>query len=281
LAWASFDDPVTTLLTIYLSGLTLSLLHGGRAGGPGAGDGSLLSFGMGVGESVAFAAVALGIWFCLRRARSLTVRRSAGPAPISRLRSRHNAVAVVALIGLFSVAIWQFIMLGLALTGLFFRPALGKWVERLTTAAFLLAVFALGLLLGPGIQVLHGVVLGVAAFAAQAVVALVIARRQSRTDRVYLALGQQNGITAIILALLLEPNFPGTVGIVAPAILVVNLLNIVANGIWERWDGILRTVIGRLGRPVPVPAGVTQSMHGVHGVSSVVAQPPVAARLHK
>ncbi|NDU74571.1 hypothetical protein GWI34_18315 [Actinomadura sp. DSM 109109] len=34
----------------------------------------------------------------------------------------------------------------------------------------------------------------------------------------------QNGITEIILALLLEPFFGGTVAVVAPAILVINLL---------------------------------------------------------
>jgi hypothetical protein len=265
LAWASFDDPVTALLTIYLSGLTLSILHEGSRSGLGD-DGTLLSFGMGLTQSLVFVACAFLIWKSLNR---IGRRRSKRPdpsrprfqapsqpssqapfarvqAPLSRPRDRRNGLAIAALVGLFSVAVWSFTMLGLALAGLFFRPALGKWVARLTGAAFLLAVFALGLLLGPGIHLAQGLVLGVAAFVAQAVVSVLIARRHTRDDRVYLALGQQNGITAIILALLLEPSFPGTVGIVAPAILVVNVLNIAANAVWEHRDSLAAHLRRRL-----------------------------------
>lgn len=282
LAWASFDDPVTTLLTIYLSGVTLALLHGGQApasdgvaaagmatvpgtaAAPAASDAAagagLLSFGAGLLESAAFAAVALLIWFALKRVGSRTGTRA--PAALRRLRRRRDGFALATLAGLAAVAVWQFIMLGLALTGLFFRPAPGKWVDRLTTAAFLFAVFALGLLLGPGIDMATGAVLGVAAFAAQAVAALFIARRYARDDRIALALGQQNGITAIILALLLEAGFPGTVGIVAPAILVVNVLNIAANAIWDRWDGVLGVLADMRSRSrmvlVPEPVRVAR-----------------------
>jgi hypothetical protein len=301
LAWASFDDPVTTLLTIYLSGVTLAMLHGGPAAAPGmaadpgtataagtapaapgpAAETGLLSFGAGLLESAAFAAAALLIWFTLKRLGSRDEDRA--PAAVRGRRRRRDGFALVTLAGLAAVAVWQFIMLGLALTGLFFRPAPGKWVDRLTAAAFLLAVFALGLLLGPGIDVATGAVLGVAAFAAQAVVALFIARRYARDDRIALALGQQNGITAIILALLLEPGFPGTVGIVAPAILVVNVLNIVANAIWDHWDGVLGVLADmrrrsrvalapepvRIARPVPIPTTLPRHPH----VSPAVTAP--------
>jgi hypothetical protein len=79
------------------------------------------------------------------------------------------------------------------------------------------------------------VVLGVAAYAAQVVVALLLTiPKVWRGDRARLALGQQNGLTAIILALLLEPNFPGTIAVVAPAIIVVNLLHALCNGLYDR-----------------------------------------------
>jgi hypothetical protein len=133
---------------------------------------------------------------------------------------------------LLAFAVWHFLMLGLAIIGLFIRPDFGKHLERATRAAFFCAVFALGLLL-TGVDLLPGLVLGVAAFGAQFVIAQVIARRHTTNDRGYLALGQQNGITAVILALLLQPDFPQTIGIVAPAILVVNVLHIAGNAYWD------------------------------------------------
>ena len=70
---------------------------------------------------------------------------------------------------------------------------------------------------------------------AQIVVALLLTiPKVWRGDRARLALGQQNGLTAIILALLLEPNFPGTIAVVAPAIIVVNLLHALCNGLYDR-----------------------------------------------
>ena len=46
---------------------------------------------------------------------------------------------------------------------------------------------------------------------------------EAQANRRYLAFAQQNGITAMILALLFETELPETVGIVAPAILFINL----------------------------------------------------------
>jgi hypothetical protein len=62
-----------------------------------------------------------------------------------------------------------------------------------------------------------------------------VARRLPARDRWYLACGQQNGITAIILAVLLEPVFPGVVAVVAPAILVVAILHDLSNAALDRW----------------------------------------------
>lgn len=237
LAWASFDDPVTVLLTIYLSGLTLSLLHRGTTFGlGGAADGTLSSFATKTSENLLFAAAAYLAWRPLKH----RLRPSEQPAADSGNTSRRRlATGTAALAPFFAVAIWRVDMLGLAITGLFFRPPLRHWLARTTQAAFLLALFALGMVLGPGIDLGPGLVLGSAAFGAQIVVAALITWRQSAADRVYLALGQQNGITAIILALLLEPAFPHTVAIVAPSIFVTNVLNVVANALWDRREARL------------------------------------------
>lgn len=62
-------------------------------------------------------------------------------------------------------------------------------------------------------------------------------RGLSRRDRILLGIGQQNGLTAVLLALTLERDFPMTVGIVAPAVVTVNLLHYgaqIAFGCWSR-----------------------------------------------
>lgn len=212
-AWASFDDPVTALLTIYVAALAL-----GMAGGPAGAD--LGSFALNLLANLAFAAVAAIVWLVLTRRAGIPMLSDGATLP-----RRPNRVAVVVLAAFVAVAVWQFLILGLAIAGLIFRPCLGPWLRRAIWVALLLATVALGMLLVEGVTLVPGLVLGVAAFAAQMVVALILPSRLSGCDRGYLALSQQSGITAIILALLLEHSFPGTVAVVAPAILVINVLH--------------------------------------------------------
>ena len=150
-----------------------------------------------------------------------------------------DVLAFLVVVALIAVAAYWMLMLAVALTGLVVRT--GRFqdqVDKLVNVAFLVAAFGLGVLLTDGVSLGTGVVLGTAAFAAQAAVARLIMPRLvpdlSRNDQVFLALGQQNGITAIILALALEPDFPGTVGIVGPAILTIGVLYYASNGLWGR-----------------------------------------------
>ncbi|WP_219508378.1 hypothetical protein [Nonomuraea ceibae] len=78
--------------------------------------------------------------------------------------------------------------------------------------------------------------LGLAAFAAQMLAALVLTRGLAFADRVHLGLAQQNGITAVSLALAFERDFPGFVAIVAPAIVTVNLVHVAANRLSDAWQ---------------------------------------------
>jgi hypothetical protein len=252
LAWASFDDPVTMLLTVYLSGFTLSMLGRSSTGGLTS-DGAVSTLVSDLGGNLLFAGCAFAVWWllCGRKGR--------------RDSSMRRVIEMVLLSLLMAFAVWHFLMLGLAIVGLFIRPDFGKYLEKATRAAFFCAVFALGLLL-TGVDLLPGLALGVAAFGAQFVIAQVIARRHTANDRGYLALGQQNGITAVILALLLQPDFPQTIGIVAPAILVVNVLHIAGNAYWD----------ARVTRSTPLgtdaPAGKTAPAQvGVSSESNIAA----------
>jgi hypothetical protein len=256
LAWASFDDPITALLTVYLSAWALTATPGGGGGVAAAvlGDTGNGSYLVNIGRNLGFALVVWIGWLAVRR---LARRRSEQAPPSARPWVRAGSVAVVAL--LVGVATWQFLLLGIALIGLFLRLDEPVIVDRAISAAFALATFALGVLLLGGVQIVPGLALGVAAFGAQIVVGWLIARRMTRVDRVYLALGQQNGITAILLALALEPSFPDAVAIVAPAILTVNVLHIVTNALWDhRLEVLARNAGGPRGHYVfgePTAAG--------------------------
>ncbi|MEU3454747.1 hypothetical protein ABZ671_14250 [Micromonospora sp. NPDC006766] len=227
--WASFDDPVTVLVTIYLSAVALDLRGDPSGTVPGLLGAGPLDLLLGFGANFAFAAIAWLLWRALQAA-GLGDDSSAGP----RTRAALRWTAVVLLIVLVLLAAWQFLMLGLAIAGLFFRPRLGPVVGRSTQAAYLVATFLLGMLLLQGVNVREGMVLGLAAVAAHLVVSLPISRGLPKTDRRYLAWGQQNGLTAVILALVLERTFPGTVGVVATAIIVINSIHALATMLLDR-----------------------------------------------
>ncbi len=214
-AWAAFDDPVTVLLVVYLSAFAL--------GADGAAGGGLSDFGMALLLNAGFAAAAL----CLTLSAKLIPRPSTTAASAVL-----GAVAAVVVGGFAVLAVTEGLMLGVALSGLFFRPfpRLDDMVGEVFAFALLLGGGALGLVLagvvGPGSAglLLKGVALGVAAFGAQMLIGWLIALQRPRYDRWCLALSQQNGLTAVVLALLLEADFPGTVAVVAPAIVVTNVL---------------------------------------------------------
>ena len=85
-----------------------------------------------------------------------------------------------------------------------------------------------------------------------------------RDDRVHLALGQQNGLTAIVLALALQPYLPSAVGIIAMAVLTVNALHLVTNGAWDLMgqDGHRKAHRGPNSRKLPNPQPVGSAVAG-------------------
>lgn len=243
--WSSFDDPVTVLLTVYVTAFTLRARDGGDVGhllGSGLG-----SFALNLLWNLLLAG---GVYLAWRAVRSLNRQRAAssrGPLAWALLGL---AVLVVA-----GIAVSFGLLLALALIGLFVRPGLDTVLDRSTQVALLMATFAVGLVLAGGVRPVQALVLGGAAYASQMVVALLLTiPRQWRGDRIGLALAQQNGMTAIVLALLLEPTFPGTIAIVAPAIVVVNLLHAACNGVWNRLDRPRRRPATAQARPVPAVA---------------------------
>jgi hypothetical protein len=226
-AWASFDDPITVILLVYAAALATGAFGlvdqtaSASGSAPETAGSGLLSYALVLGWNLLLAGVAVVSW---------------------RLLRRRPWLAAVVLAALAVVAVWQFLMLAVAIVGLFVRPAaVERHIGRITQVALFVAGAVLGTLLVAGIDLGYGLLLGLLAFGAQAVAALLLTRGMSRLDRTHLALAQQNGITAIILGLRLETQYGGAVAVIAPAILVTNLVHLVANRLADRRRPALTT----------------------------------------
>jgi NhaP-type Na+/H+ or K+/H+ antiporter len=224
-AWSSFDDPMTVIMALYVPVLIAFFV--GTSWEPIRGtiqDVGISGYFIETGVNIMFAAGIFVLWQMMKRHSKAT-----------------NLLVLVLialgmyglLVGALSIAVYYFWMLGIALLGLFMRPPIEKAIDRGLHWALSLAAVLLGILLINGINIWAGVALGLAAYGAQIIVGFLLTRELSVNDRWHISFAQQNGITAIILALLFETYYPGTVAIVGPAILVVNTVHAVANRVLD------------------------------------------------
>ena len=213
-AWSSFDDPFTVVLAIYAAAVATTTFGLGNTPPPDTDP--IVLYAVDLGGNLALAGLAWLLWhFLLRRA----------PAWL-----QYTALIVFA-----GAAVWTGWMLAIALIGLFARPAaLERVIPVITQWALYAAAVALGALLISGVDITAGILLGAATYLAQAIVAWPLTRGMPSADRWHLAAAQQNGITAIILALTLQIQFDGVVAVVAPAIITANLLHSAVNHLIDR-----------------------------------------------
>ncbi|MEU6684686.1 cation:proton antiporter [Streptomyces sp. NPDC046832] len=235
-AWAAFDDPMTVLLTLYVAGYAYTAA--GHTGTPSVVGGGARGYALGlVLNGLLLAGALLAWWACGR----LWPARREDEEPV-RPRRPVTPLAVLVVVVMLGLAAANMLMLAVAVAGLFLRaPVFARPLARAVTGAFLLATVLLGLFVAQGVAFKPGLLLGGSAFLAQAVVAILLmplfVRGLSARDRILLGIGQQNGLTAVLLALTLERDFPKTVGVVAPAVVTVNLLHYGARigfGCWSR-----------------------------------------------
>jgi NhaP-type Na+/H+ and K+/H+ antiporter len=220
-AWSSFDDPMTVIMSLYApiviamtTGTSWQPIHG-----------SMQAAGLGgyfaeTGINLLFAGGIFVLWQLMRRHSRAT---------------NYFVVGLIALamygllIGSLSIAVYYFWMLGVAVLGLFMRPPIDAALSHIVQWALNIAAILLGILLINGANLWPGIALGFFAYSAQIVVGLLLTRTLPRKDQLHIAFSQQNGITAIILALLFETYYPGTIAIVAPAIVTINIVHALAN----------------------------------------------------
>jgi NhaP-type Na+/H+ or K+/H+ antiporter len=224
-AWSSFDDPMTVIMSLYAPVLVAMLV--GVDWQPIRGtmqDVGVAGYIIETGINLLFAAGIFVLWRLMKRHSKAT---------------NYVVIAIVALgmygllAGALSIAVYYFWMLGVAVLGLFMRPPIEKAIDHTLHWALSIAAVLLGILLINGISIWKGAALGLAAYIAQMIVGFLLTRKLPGRDRWHISFAQQNGITAIILALLFETYYPGTVAIVAPAIITTNTVHAVANRVLD------------------------------------------------
>ncbi len=204
-AWASFDDPVTVLASVYIVGIITVPTETASSAYFGIGIIRYLStFGLNI--------ILAAIIYILHR-----------------LFIKHKYTTYLLLFPSFIIAIAFNLFLAIAIIGLFIRPKINRILPLLVNISLYSSILVLGLLVGEGVAFVQGLILAFAATLAQIIAGFLVIGSLSRQDRFHLAFSQQNGITAIILALLFEQSLPGIVAIVAPAIFLINIGHVLLN----------------------------------------------------
>lgn len=225
--WASFDDPGTVVLLPLVPMVILWTTGQDIFSSGGFFGGNLSEFARNLVICLVFVALIFGAWYLGRHHnrghRTRVITGHAGTVTIGG-----STIATAVRPGLMSSAA----LLGSLVRPPFFERWGGFIARRVLEGAMLLT----GMLLSDGVNWSAGVMLGLTTFLSQMVVGFLLTSlvRLPMGDRVYLALAQQNGMTAVILSLLTEAMHPGTIAIVAPAILVANALHASANYLADR-----------------------------------------------
>lgn len=202
-AWSSFDDPMTVLLALYVF-LPLVVMTGNNF--------TFENYLFQLGSNLLFA-IFLSV--------------------VSK-QMKTNAAKLILLMVAMIVAIPLKLMLGIALAGLFLRPVISK-LESIVHIAFILAAVLLGMLfIFDSFGIYMGIVLGISAYTAQYFVTYLVAPKLHKTDKQFLALAQFNGITSIILALIIAQYIPQTISVITAAVITINLLYYTGNYFLEK-----------------------------------------------
>jgi NhaP-type Na+/H+ or K+/H+ antiporter len=244
--WASFDDPMTALATPVLLGIAVQVGHQKLATGESIG-GMLVD----VVPFVLLVLVMAGAMLWRRFGRkgqkaAMIGIRAQIRDELKEYQGEGPKTALTQAVIILSTAFKN--PPTPALFSLVCRPAWlgGRLGALLTSTALYGATFLLGVLLAEGVDWRGGLVLGFATYGSQMIVAwgvvmlsvwIVPTKKRSAQFSVreiwHLALAQQNGITAIVLALVLQPTIPIAIASVSLAIVVINLTQFGANWLFD------------------------------------------------
>lgn len=255
-AWASFDDPVTVIASIYIA----SWIASNNTGVVETSTFNILSVLLDFGKNFLFAFL-----FCIWQTilfflwSKFVKDKSQSPLIFKVFIASNFLTSFITII----LAARYRLMLGVAIIGLFAFPKFvpnfrflqksiisfpkfvpssrllnlsSRFIQTSVTISFYIATVMIGLLLVDGINIRFGILVALSAIAAQFFISFLVTVGYGYPckDKIRLAFAQQNGLTAIVLALFFEPLLTGTVSVIAPAILLINLIYIIVNNVFLR-----------------------------------------------
>lgn len=198
--WSAFDDPITIVFAIYIASyFSEDSLNSGFLN---------IVINLGIGCSI----------FMLVYLFRETI-------------NKYKYVQIITLILVFINAIFFHGLLLSALVALVIRPIIIiNWVCKIIPYILYLAVALIGMELIDGINWSLAFLLSIAVIFSQIIVGRLLTKGLSLNDRLKICFAQQNGLTAIILALVLSVQFPDLIAIIAPSVFIINLMHILLNG---------------------------------------------------
>lgn len=219
--WASFDDPVTVLFGFLI---LLPLITGTSPATTGF---DALGIALYIGLNTV---PALLVWLLQRYTKILD----------------NTAVALLLLIGLLTLAFFTQSYLLAAILGLILRPLPDNYLTSTTAILYYIIVFVVGMAifshnedLGVGIR-LGAILALVEFFIIQPLTALIVFNG-TVNDVFRIAFAQQNGLTTLLMGIAFQTLGIDVLYILLPAIVIVNVLNLVVNRIysWKESRGLL------------------------------------------
>jgi len=206
-AWSSFDDPVTIIVAIWIAMFLYSENHGE------------MNF----------------FWYDISISFLLNIILSAVIWLIYKMSSRSFAFDCLLLGITFIVGIFFELFLAIAIIGLFLRPRIEKVVDNAVLFSLFFVSFLMGIILAEESSIYLGVAVGVFTVVSQIIAAIFLTRRLSYMDRVKLSIAHQSGVTAISLTLYFAQYNSHLLGIIAVAIITINILYLINNYVVDRF----------------------------------------------
>lgn len=197
--WSSFDDPITIVFAIYIAS---------TIAGNGIGEGILnIAINLGVSLSLFFI-----VYICRKKI------------------NKYNSIQFIILGLVFANAIFLDGLLLSALIALIIKPKIIlKWMGKVIPYILYIAVILMGMQLTHGIQWSSAILLSISVVVSQVIVGWLLTRGLNMNDSLKICFAQQNGLTAMILALALSTQFPNLIAVIAPSIFIINLIHILSN----------------------------------------------------
>ncbi len=198
-AWSSFDDPITAILAIFIAATYLD-----HSGGYSSNIITILA--------LLLTCCIIGILYYKKKFSS---------------RAQLTLFAVFLIL---ATVYQQFFVI--ALSALFIRTEIIRnIIKKIVPFLYNFSIILMGMKLVEGINISYAMVLAGAAICSQIIVGYMMTSTLPVTDRWFISFSQQNGLTAIVLSLLLLKFDPQLTSIVAPAILIINIMHMIFNTI--------------------------------------------------